>query len=129
MWRRVLSATVAVAVAACTAPAASVPSPSPTSTILRITADDAARAMAGDRFFSDYGQAILVISGQVGDVTVSGNNTRVALRTSTAEVVICETFGAPAVQAGDPIQVRVRATDALRDDAGVLLRSCEVALP
>jgi hypothetical protein len=130
VWRRVLSATVAVAIVACAAPAATAPSPSPTTTILRITADDAARAMAEDRFFSDYGQAILVISGQVGDVTASGNNnTRIALMTSTAAVVICETFGAPAVQTGDTIQVRVRATDALRDDAGVLLRSCEVALP
>lgn len=123
------SATVALVIAACTAPAATAPLPSPTSTILRITADDAARAMAGDRFFSDYGQATLVISGRVGDVAVSGNNTRIALETSTSSVVICEAFGASAVMAGDTIQVRVRATDAQRDDAGVLLRSCEVARP
>jgi hypothetical protein len=56
-------------------------------------------------------------------------DSRVALATSTAAVVICETFGAPDVKAGDTIQVRVRATDALRDDAGVLLRSCEIAAP
>jgi len=129
MWRRVLSATVTGAIVACASPAATAPSPSPTPTILHITADEAARAMAGDRFYSDYGQAILVIGGRVGDVTVSGNNARIALVTSTAAVVLCETFGAPDVKAGDTIQVRVRATDALRDDAGVLLRSCEVALP
>jgi hypothetical protein len=129
MWRRVLSATVAVTVAACAPPAPTVPSPSATPTIVRITADDAARAMAGDTFYSDYGQAILAISGRVSDVTVAGNDSRIALATSTAAVVICETFGAPDVKAGDTIQVRVRATDALRDDAGVLLRSCEIAAP
>ena len=121
---------MAVAVAGCAAPPATAPSPSPTATILRITADDAARAMNGDHFFSDYGQAILVISGRVGEVAPSGtNNTRIGLTTSSTAVVICEVFGAPAVKRGDTIQVRVRASDALRDDAGVLLRSCEVATP
>jgi hypothetical protein len=129
MRRRVISATVAVMVAACAPPAPPAASPSATPTIVRISADDAARAMAGDHFYSDYGQAILVISGRVADVVVTGNNSRVALTTSTAAVVMCETFGAPDVKAGDTIQVRVRATDALRDDAGVLLRSCEVAAP
>jgi len=129
MWRRVISATLAVAVTACASPAPSTPSASATPTVVRITADDAARAMAGDHFYSDYGQAILVISGRVGGITVTGNNSRVALTTSTAAVVLCETFGAPDVKTGDTISVRVRATDALRDDAGVLLRSCEVANP
>jgi hypothetical protein len=129
MWRHVLLATVAATVAGCSTPAPSVPSPSATPTIVRITADDVARAMAGDHFYSDYGQAILAITGRVGDVTVTGNDSRIALATSTAAVVICETFGAPDVKAGDTIQVRVRATDALRDDAGVLLRSCEIAAP
>jgi hypothetical protein len=129
MWRRVLSATVALAIAACGAPPAAVPSPSATLTIVRITADDAAHAMAGDTFYADYGQAILVIAGRVGEVTVTGTNSRIALTTSTEAVVICETFGAPDVKTGDAIVVRVRATDALRDDAGVLLRSCEIAGP
>jgi hypothetical protein len=129
MWRRVLCATVAVAIAACTAPATTGASPSAKPTVVRITAEDAARAMAADRFFSDYEQAILVISGRVGDVTPSGNNARIALTTSSAAVVICETFGAPSVTIGDTIQVRVRGSDALRDDAGVLLRNCELVLP
>ena len=129
MWRRVISTTLAVALAACAAPVSSAPSPSATPTVVRISADDAARAMAGDRFYSDYGQSILVISGRVGDITLTGNNSRIALATSTAAVVICETFGAPDVKTGDAISVRVRASDALRDDAGVLLRSCEVAAP
>ena len=129
MWRRVLSATVGLGLVACASAGPSAPSPSPTPTVVRISADDAARAMAGDHFYSDYGQAILVISGRVGDITVTGNNSRIALVTSTATLVLCETFGAPDVKAGDAISVRVRATDALRDDAGVLLRSCEVAAP
>jgi hypothetical protein len=129
MWRRVILATLAVAAAACASPAPTTPSASATPTVVRITADDAARAMAGDHFYSDYGQAILVISGRVGDIIVTGNNSRIALATSTAAVVICETFGAPDVKTGDAISVRVRASDALRDDAGVLLRSCEVAGP
>src|SRR4029077_5159501 len=65
----------------------------------------------------------------LGDITVAGNNSRVALMTSTAAVVLCETFGVPDVKAGDAISVLVRASDALRDDAGVLLRSCEIAAP
>ena len=85
--------------------------------------------MAAGRFSSDYGNAILEISGRVGEITVTGNNSRIALVTSTAAVVLCETFGAPDLKAGDAISVRVRASDALRDDAGVLLRSCEVARP
>jgi hypothetical protein len=129
MWRRLISATAAATMAACAAPAAAAPSPSATPTIVRITADDAARAMAGDRFYADYGQAILVIAGRVGAVTVTGTNSRIALATSSAAVVICETFGAPDLKTGDAIVVRVRATDALRDDAGVLLRSCEIAGP
>jgi hypothetical protein len=126
MWRRVISATLALALGACASAAPAVLSPTATPTIVRISADDAARAMAGDHFYSDYGQAILVISGRVGDITLTGNNSRIALVTSTPAVVLCETFGAPDVKAGDAIQVRVRASDALRDDAGVLLRSCEV---
>jgi hypothetical protein len=129
MWRRVISATLALTLAACASPAPAASTPSATPTIVRISADDAARAMAGDHFYSDYGQAILVISGRVGDMTVTGNNSRIALVTSTPAVVLCETFGAPDVKAGDAIQVRVRASDALRDDAGVLLRSCEVVAP
>ena len=129
MWRRVLSATVAVAIAACTSPGTTGASRSAKPTIVRITAEDAARTMAADRFFSDYGEAILVINGTVGNVAPSGNNARIALTTSTAAVVICETFGAPSVKTGDLIQVRVRASDALRDDAGVLLRNCELVLP
>jgi hypothetical protein len=129
MWRRVICATIAVTVAACAGPAPSASSPSATPTVVRISADEAARAMAGDHFYSDYGQAILVISGRVGGVTVTGNNSRIALVTSTAAVVLCETFGAPDVKAGDAIEVRVRASDALRDDAGVLLRTCEIAAP
>ena len=129
MWRSVLCASVAVAVAACAAPSTTTASPSAKPTTVRITADDAARAMAADRFFSDYGEAVLVIDGTVGDVTPSGANARIALTTSTPAVVICETFGAPAVKAGDMLQVRVRASDALRDDAGVLLRNCELVLP
>jgi hypothetical protein len=129
MWRRVISATVGLGLAACAPAGPAAPSPSPTPAVVRITADDAARAMAGDHFYSDYGQSILVISGRVGGITVTGNNSRIALITSTAAVVLCETFGAPDVKDGDAISVRVRATDALRDDAGVLLRSCEVASP
>ncbi|HSW94735.1 MAG TPA: hypothetical protein VLI88_01095, partial [Patescibacteria group bacterium] len=111
MWRRVIFATLAVAVAACVSPAPTTSSASATPTVVRITADDAARAMAGDHFYSDYGQAILVISGRVGDIIVTGNNSRIALATSTAAVVICETFGAPDVKTGDAISVRVRASD------------------
>ena len=129
MWRRVVSATVGLGLVACASAGPSAASPSPTPTLVRITADDAARAMAGDHFYSDYGQAILVITGRVGDITVTGNNSRIALVTSTAAVVLCETFGEPAVKSGDAISVRVRASDALRDDAGVLLRSCEVVAP
>jgi hypothetical protein len=129
MWRHVLVATVAVAGAACSTPMPAAAPPSATPMIVRITSDDVARAMAGDHFYSDYGQAILAITGRIGDVTVTGNDSRIALATATAAVVICETFGAPDVKAGDIIQVRVRATDALRDDAGVLLRSCEIAAP
>ena len=125
----VISATVGLSLVACVSAGPSVPSPSPTPTVVRISADDAARAMAGDHFYSDYGQAVLVISGLVGDITVTGNNSRIALTTSTAAVVLCETFGAPDVKTGDAISVRVRANDALRDDAGVLLRSCEIATP
>ena len=85
--------------------------------------------MAGDHFYSDYGQAILVITGRVRDITVTDNNSRIAMTTSSAALVLCETFGAPDVKAGDTIQVRVRAADALRDDAGVLLRRCELSSP
>lgn len=125
----VISATVGLSLVACGSAGPPAPSPSPTPTVVRISADDAARAMAGDHFYSDYGQAVLVISGRVGEVTVTGNNSRIALTTSTAAVVLCETFGAPDVKTGDVISVRVRASDALRDDAGVLLRSCEIATP
>lgn len=126
MWRRVLLATVALAVVACAAPAAPTASSSGSPAILRVSADEVARAMAEDRF-SDYGGRILVISGTIGDVQVSGTNARISLVTSTSAVVICETFGEPAVRAGDPLQVRARATDGVRDASGVLLRSCELS--
>jgi hypothetical protein len=119
-------ATVAL-VMACAAPAAPAASPSGSPAIVRVSADDVARAMAEDRFFSDYGERILVISGRIGDVSVSGTNARISLVTSTPAVVLCETFGEPAVKAGDTIQVRARASDGVRDAAGVLLRSCELS--
>src|SRR5258707_9435430 len=125
MWRRVALATVAIAVVACAAPAAPATSPSSSPSILRVSADDVARAMAEDRF-ADYSGRILVVTGRIGDVQVSGTNARISLVTSTAAVVICETFGEPAVKAGDTIQVRARATDGVKDASGVLLRSCEL---
>ena len=125
MWRRVALAIVALVIVACAAPASAPASPSGSPSILRVTADDVARAMAEDRF-ADYGTQILVITGRIGDLQVSGTNARISLVTATSAVVICETFGEPAVKAGDTIQVRARATDGVKDASGVLLRSCEL---
>lgn len=126
MWRSLSLVTVVVVIAACAAPAPTA-SPSGSPSILRVTADDVARAMGEDRFFSDYGGRILVISGTIGDLQLSGTNARIALLTTTSAVVICETFGEPAVQPGDTIQVRARASDGVKDASGVLLRSCELS--
>src|SRR5258707_5552049 len=99
MWRRVALAIVALVIVACAAPASAPASPSGSPSILRVTADDVARAMAEDRF-ADYGTQILVITGRIADVQVSGTNARISLVTATSAVVICETFGEPAGEAG-----------------------------
>jgi hypothetical protein len=126
MGWRVLWLTVAIAIGACATPAVA-PAASPTTALARLSADEVTRAMAEDRLFSDYGQRTLVIDGTVAAVSATDLGARVALASSTSAAVVCDTFGAPGIKVGDPIQVRARTSDAERDPAGVLLRNCEIA--
>src|SRR5258708_35472718 len=123
MWRRVALAIVALVIVACAAPASAPASPSGSPSILRVTADDVARAMAEDRF-ADYGTQILVITGRIADVQVSGTNARISLVTATSAAVIGGTLWEAAGEERGPSHGRAGPTRGAKHAPRVLLRSC-----
>jgi hypothetical protein len=92
-----------------------------------VTADDIARAMQEDHFFSDYDQDTLLVRGTVGSVTRQNNDLLVELDTSIETYVLCDLGTAsPKLQAGDTITVTARGADAQRASSAVLLMNCHI---
>lgn len=93
----------------------------------RVTPTRLAEAMKGDHFFSDYRERTLVVAGTVSAVQKHGQDTRVALETSSSYSLWCDlgtVQTAPRVH--DMITVIAQGSTAARQTSGVLLTHCLV---
>lgn len=99
------------------------PIQTPTPAPLRVTADEIARAMQEDHFFSDYGHNVLLVDGKVAAVTHQGSATILTLATAIDTKVQCDLGSSPAaVQPGDA--VTVQSAEGQRQPSAVLLVNC-----
>jgi hypothetical protein len=94
-----------------------------------VSAGDVAQAMLADRFFSDYGEKILVVHGTVVDVHAIGHRSAVALATDIPFGLTC-TVAAPTggalPAAGSVITVVAPGGTAQRQPSSVDLPECRI---
>ena len=101
-------------------------SPSPATGTLQVTANQVAVAMQEDRFFADYGSAMLVVRGTVTSVNHQ-ENTVVELGTNVPTKVSCDVGNRSyPVYVGETVRVTARASDAQRAQSMVTLERCSV---
>ncbi len=112
------------AVAGCSLLRESYPTPTPAPPVT-VTAEQAARAMEEDHFFSDYRGETLLVKGTVSSVEQRNGETLVRLGTSLTTDVVCDVgTGAATVKAGDSATAKSQASDAQRSPGSVLLKPC-----
>ncbi len=107
----------------------SIPTPNPTFPVVRVTADQAARAMEQDRFFSDYGQTTLLIQGTVFSVKRQDTDLIIGLDTSVPTKVMCDLgayLGIVRVGANVTIQSAYPQQDASRQPSAVMIKNCTI---
>ena len=114
---------------ACSVFRETLPTPAPT-TVVTITAADAAKAMDEDRFWSTYGHNTLLVTGSVSGVDPEPGDFTITLDTGENTAVLCDLGNkTPPVRVGD--SVTVRATDPEKDvqraDAGVFIQNCSLS--
>lgn len=109
------------------------PSPQPIVTpifpIVRVTADQIARAMEQDQFFSQYGESTLLIQGTILLVNQQDNHFMVELDTTVPTKVWCDLGNhSSVVEAGDRITIQSAfpQRDALRQASALVLRNCSI---
>ena len=93
--------------------------------VKRITPDQAAAAMKGDYFYSNYRENTLLVSGSVFAVTTTSTDQVVTFKTGSAFKALCD-FGssAPAIHPGDTITALSEGGSAERQVSAVLLKNC-----
>ena len=96
-----------------------------TMTIKRVTPDQAAVAMKGDYFYSNYRENTLLVSGTVSVVSKTSNDLIVTFKTSAAFETMCD-FGnfTSAIRPGDTITALSEGGLAERQPSAVLLKNC-----
>ena len=102
------------------------PTPLPT-TVVKISADQAAQAMQDDNFYATYGHSTLLIKGSVVAVDPQPNHLIVTLATSLPTQVQCDLGSlAAAVKPGDTLTLRVTdpENDVLRQDGALFIKNC-----
>lgn len=94
-------------------------------TIKRITPDQAASAMQGDHFYSDYRENTLMVSGTVSSISKNSNDSLVTFETGSPFKTRCD-FGstAAAVHRGETITILSEGGSAQRQASAVLLKGC-----
>ena len=105
------------------------PTPQPT-TVVQITADQAAQAMHDDNFYATYGRNALLIQGSVAAVDPQPNHLIVTLATGLETRLLCDLGSqTAAIKPGDVLTVRVTdpENDVLRQDAALFIRNCGLA--
>jgi len=112
------------------APASAAAITSPPSPTVAVTADEIAAAMQEDRFFTDYGQALLVVRGTVKSVDEQGNDQLIELGTNLTTSVLCVVGSRSVhVRVGESLSVTARAQDAQRQRSAVMLQGCRIQQP
>lgn len=102
--------------------------PTPQLEVKHVSADEIARAMQEDHFYSDYNPYALIVQGVVADVRHENNDYILELGTQIQTKVLCD-FGsqAPNARAGDSIEILTpRAHEAQRQPNAVLLTHCSI---
>ncbi len=93
--------------------------------VVHVSADQIARAMEADHFFSDYGYARLVVQGKVSAISQQNNQQVVQLETNVLTKVLCE-LDTPATQLQVGETITVQSSDAQREEAAVGLQHCSI---
>ncbi len=114
------------AVAGCSVLRQSSPTPTPLPPVT-VTAEQVARAMQQDEFYSDYRGATLLVQGTVSTVEQRNGETLIWLGTTIPTKVVCDVGKAStSAKAGDTLTAKAQAADAQRSTDAVLLKPCEV---
>jgi hypothetical protein len=96
-----------------------------TLTIKRITPDQAASAMQGDHFYTDYRENTLLISGTVSSISTNNNDSVVTFKTSSAFKTVCDFKNLrSAIHPGETITALSEGGSAERQTSAVLLQDC-----
>jgi hypothetical protein len=105
------------------------PTPQPT-TVVQITAGQAAQAMEDDNFYATYGRTSLLIQGTVAAVDQQPNHLILTLATGLETRLLCDLGSqTAAVKPGDRLTLRVTdpENDVLRQGAALFIKNCAVA--
>jgi hypothetical protein len=102
--------------------------PTPQPLQFNASAEQAARAMQEDHFYSDYGRGVLTVSGKVAELRQENGLYVLILETSIATRLECELGSqAPALKPGDAVRVQTPdASQAQRLPGAVRLVSCSL---
>jgi hypothetical protein len=103
--------------------------PNPTLPVVHLTADQVARAMEEDRFFSDYAQTTLLIQGTVYSVKRLEGHLIIGLDTTVSTKVMCDLgayFGIVHLGALVTVQSTNPQRDASRQGSAVMLKNCTI---
>ncbi len=119
-------ALLATAVAGCSILRENYSTPTPAPPVA-VTAEQAARAMEQDEFFSDYRGETLLVQGTVSSVEQRNGETLIWFSTGIATGLVCDVgTAAPTVKAGDSATAKAQASDAQRSSGSVLLKPCVI---
>lgn len=92
--------------------------------IERVTAGQLADAMQQDSFYSDFGNAAVLFSGNVASTKVQDKASLITFTTGRPFNVVCQFPKAVSFKAGQKVSVAAPAGSAEREAHGVLLHNC-----
>ena len=128
VWQYSVVLWVFISLAGCNLSALRNPTPTPLPTaVVKVNADEVARAMQEDNFYGEFSPNMLLIEGTVLSVRRQGSGMEIELQTSVPTKVLCDLSSqANGVQAGDSITVQALAADAQRAPSAVVLKNCSL---
>lgn len=95
-----------------------------TSGVEKVSVAQLANAMKGDSFYSSYGNAGLVFTGDVSGVRKSGNTALVTFTSDSSYAITCQFVHGRQIKVGDMLSVAAPGGSAERLKGGVLLHNC-----
>jgi hypothetical protein len=95
--------------------------------VRRVTPDQIAKAMKDDRFFADYRERTLLVTGTVASLTGDVGGEIVRFRTASRFAALCDLRDkAPQADRGQQLTVIAEGATAERQSAAVMLRNCRL---